>query len=158
MKKLLLVLSLFAAGTTLAESYVGIAGALTLPSGGARVRCLGGAGMRLGTYFGDFLAAEGEGAWQEDAAALVVRGLWHWQGAELYNRFFGYSQFDPFFTFGARGLIAHREGEVGPMVGLGTFYHLTDNWSLRFDADFTLGLDTEVVELYAVAFGVQYAF
>ena len=35
---------------------------------------------------------------------------------------------------------------------------LTDNWSLRADADATLGLDSDVAMLYSLSLGVQYAF
>ena len=94
----------------------------------------------------------------ENAAGLAVQGLWHWQDADLYGRLFGYSAFDLFFTFGARGWIGDGLGQVGPKAGVGAFWHLTDDWSLRTDADATLGLDSCVAMLYSLSLGVQYAF
>lgn len=142
-----------------AETYVGVAGSILLPQGGSRVARVGGAALRLGHYFNDDWAIEGETAWLEDAAGLSVRGLWHWQGWQLYGDFFGYSRFDPFVAFGASGWIARRgRGQVGPEAGIGAYYHLTDEWSLRADARATLGLDTTVEGLYSLSAGVQYSF
>ena len=142
-----------------ARAYVGVAGAMTLPQGGApHMRRLGGAALRGGWYAAEFLAVEGGAAWMENAAGLAVQGLWHWQDADLYGRLFGYSAFDPFFTFGARGWIGDGLGQVGPKAGVGAFWHLTDEWSLRADADATLGLDSGVAMLYSLSLGVQYAF
>lgn len=142
-----------------ARFYVGIAGAMTLPQGGAaHMRRLGGAALRGGWYAAEFFSVEGEAAWMENAAGLTVQGLWHWQDSDFYGRLFGYSVFDPFFTFGARGWIGDDLGQVGPKVGVGAFWHLTDNWSLRADADATLGLDSDVAMLYTLSAGIQYAF
>jgi hypothetical protein len=77
---------------------------------------------------------------------LSVKGLWHW---------WGYEKFDPFFTFGASGWI---DGEVGPTIGWGTFWHFNDYWSLRFDADATYGLDDADEMVYSVSLGVQCSF
>ena len=49
-------------------------------------------------------------------------------------------------------------GQVGPKAGVGAFYHLTENWSLRADADATLGLETSCELLYSFSAGIQYAF
>ena len=140
-------------------AYVGVSGVVLLPQGGAsHMRRLGGASLRGGWYMSEFLAGEGEAAWTENAAGLCAQGLWHWQGADLYGDLFGYSQFDPFFTFGARGWIGDGIGQAGPKAGVGAFWHLTDDWSLRADADATLGLDSDVAMVYAVTIGVQFAF
>ena len=112
-----------------ARAYVGVAGAMTLPQGGAsHMRRFGGAALRGGWYATEFFAVEGEAAWLENAAGLAVQGLWHWQDADLYGRLFGYSAFDPFFTFGARGWIGDELGQVGPKAGIGAFWNLTDHW------------------------------
>ena len=50
------------------------------------------------------------------------------------------------------------EGDVGPTAGLGAFYHLTNEWSLRGDAQATLGLDGDCQMVYSLGFGVQYSF
>ena len=142
-----------------ARAYVGVSGAMALPQGGApHMRRLGGASLRGGWYATECLSVEGEAAWLENAAGLAVQGLWHWQGSDFYGDLFGYSRFDPFFTLGARGWVGHGLGQVGPKAGLGAFYHLTDAWSLRFDADATLGLETNCEMVYSLAAGVQYSF
>ena len=141
-----------------ARGYLGVSAALTLPQGGSRLRRLGGGALRGGWYFTEEWAVEGEAAWLEDAAGLAVGALGHVQGWDLYDYYFGYSRFDPFVTFGARGWIGRSGGQVGPKAGLGAFYHLTDAWSLRFDADATLGLETNCEMVYSIAAGVQCSF
>ena len=137
---------------------VGAAGSLTLPQGGSRMRHVGGAALRAGCYLDENWAVEAEAAWLEDAAGLGVDALWHLQGWDFYGDLFGYSRFDPFLTAGVRGWIGRDCGQVGPKAGLGAFYHLTDSWSLRADADATLGLETNCEMLYSLSVGVQYSF
>ena len=132
--------------------YVGAAASLTLPQGGSGCHGphrVGGAALMAGYYVSEFWALEGEAAWLEDFAGLSAAALWHW---------WGYERLDPFFTLGARGWVGRGPGQVGPKVGVGTFYHLTDNWSLRADADATLGLDSRVEMLYTISAGVQFSF
>ena len=155
--KAFLVAALFAALTAFADDgadedgafdrwYVGASATLTLPQGGHPMRRLGGATARFGYYFTEALALEADASWLENSAGLGVQGLWH---------FYGYERFDPFMTFGARGWI---EGDVGPTAGFGAFYHLTDRWSLRADAQATLGLDGDCAMVYSLGAGVQYSF
>ena len=136
---------------------VGAAAQLMLPEGGSRLHHVGGAAVRGGCYLTENWAAEAEVAWLEDLAGLSVQALGHLQGWDLYGDLFGYSRFDPFVTLGAKGWLG-REGQVGPKVGLGAFYHLTDSWALRFDADATLGLESRCEVDYTLAVGVQYSF
>lgn len=131
----------------LTSFYLGASGGLQLVQGGGDMRRLGGAGVRAGTYMAEFLAVEGEVAAMENKTRLGVNGLWHW---------WGYERFDPFFTFGARGWL--NTGDVGPMGGVGAFYHLDEHWSLRADADFTLGLERRTEMVYGLSLGVQYEF
>ena len=138
--------------------YLGVSAVLTLPQGGSRLRHLGGAALRGGWYLTENWAVEGEAAWVEDAAGLSAAALSHLQGWSFYGDLFGYSRFDPFVTLGARGWIGRREGQVGPKAGLGAFYHLTDEWALRLDADATFGLETQREMVYTIAIGVQYEF
>ena len=126
--------------------YAGASATLVLPQGGHHMRRLGGATARVGYYFTEALSLEADAAWLENCAGLGVQGLWH---------FYGYERFDPFLTFGARGWI---EGDVGPCAGLGAFYHLTDDWSLRADAQATLGLDDGCRCVYTFGLGVQRSF
>ena len=140
------------------RGYLGVSAALTLPQGGSRLRRLGGGALRGGWYFTENWAAEAEAVWLEDVAGLAVGALGHLQDCDLYDYYFGYSRFDPFVTLGVRGWIGRPGGQVGPKAGLGAFYHLTDAWSLRFDADATLGLETRCEMVYSLAAGVQYSF
>ena len=126
--------------------YVGASGTLVIPQGGCDMRRLGGATARIGYYVSESFAVEADAAWLEDCAGFGVQGLWH---------FWGYERFDPFMTFGARGWI---DGDLGPVAGLGAFYHLTDNWSLRADAQATLGIDGGCDMVYSFGVGVQYTF
>ena len=141
-----------------AETYVGLSGSVTLPQGGSRMHRVGGAAIRGGTYLTEDWAVEGEVAWLENFAGLGVQALGHFQGWGLYSDLFGYSRFDPFMTLGAKGWVGDGCGQVGPKAGLGAFYHLTDSWSLRADADATLGLETNCEMLYSISAGFQYAF
>jgi hypothetical protein len=129
--------------------YVGAGAMMTLPSGGSDMRRLGGGSARAGYYFSEFWAAEAEVAALENYAGISAGILWHW---------WGYERFDPFFTFGAKGWIGSNDDQAGPKWGIGSFYHLTDYWSIRADADITLGLDTNVETIYSLSVGVQYSF
>ena len=133
-------------GYELDRLYAGSSATLVIPQGGGDMRRLGGATARVGYYVTEALAVEADAAWLEDCAGLGVQGLWH---------FWGYERFDPFVTFGARGWI---DGDQGPVAGLGAFYHLTDNWSLRADAQATLGVDCDCNMVYSLGAGVQYTF
>lgn len=133
-------------GYELDRLYAGSSATLVIPQGGGDMRRLGGATARVGYYVTEALAVEADAAWLEDCAGLGVQGLWH---------FWGYERFDPFVTFGARGWI---DGDLGPVAGLGAFYHLTDNWSLRADAQATLGVDCDCNMVYSLGAGVQYTF
>ena len=136
--------------------YTGASAQLVLPQGGSRMHRLGGGAARVGYYFTSSLAFEAEAAWLENVAGLSARALWHLHGWEAVNMLFGYERFDPFLTLGARGWI--HDGQVGPSAGLGAFYYLTDSWALRFDADATLGLDTDVETVFSLSAGLQYSF
>lgn len=135
------------------ESYVGAAGMLTLPQGGKAMHRVGGAVARAGTYLADPFAIEAEAGALENTAVLSATALFHLNGIEYYDYLFGFSKLDPFVSAGARGWIG-REGDVGPKAGAGAYYHLTDNWSLRGDADATLGLDGGTGMLYSLSLGL----
>ncbi len=126
--------------------YIDTGATVVLPQGSGSMRRLGGATARLGYYTGDFLALEASTAWLEDSAGFGFGALWHW---------WGYEKFDPFFTFGGAGWTG---GQAGPSLGWGTFWHFDDNWSLRFDANATLGLNGDTEMVYSISFGLQFAF
>ena len=163
MKALVSILCAFALLSATADeeevsygAYVGVAGALTLPQGGARVNRAGGGLVRAGVCLSDDYAIEASVGQLEGYTAFGAGALVHFYTFDLYDRFFGYSAFDPFFTVGANGWLDKRRGQVGPSAGLGAFWHLDDNWSIRADATATLGLDTDVEMLYTVTVGIQY--
>ena len=139
-----------------AIGYVGLSGGALLPQGGEGAA--GGVNARVGTYASEYLAIEGEVGIYERTQAYAVQGLWRWQGSELYNRFFGYAQFDPFFTLGAKGYYGEKAGQVGAKIGWGAFYYLDDNWSIRMDADATLGMERKREMFYSASIGLQYDF
>lgn len=136
--------------------YADASAQLLLPQGGAGMRRLAGAGLRVGAYAADALAFEAEASWLEDSVGLGLRALWALRGWEEYDRLFGFSRFDPFLSFGARGWL--HDGQVGPCAGCGALYYLTDEWALRADADMTLGLDAGPAALFALSVGVQRTF
>ena len=125
--------------------YAGVSAQVLLPQGGARSRV--GAAGRIGWYATEAFALEGEAADLEHTVGFAARGLWHWRGWDEYDKLFGFSRLDPFFTVGAKGWIG-SSGEVGPSAGFGALWYLTDDWALRADADATLGLDGEVGVVY----------
>ena len=137
---------------------VGLSGQVLLPQGGSRLHRVGGAALRADGYVTESWAAEFEAAWLEDVVGLSAVALGHLQGCALYADYFGYSRFDPFVTVGAKGWVGRDCGQVGPKAGIGAFYHLTDSWALRADADATLGLETNCEMLYTLSVGVQWSF
>lgn len=128
--------------------YAGISGAMMLPEGGADARRLAGSELRFGWYPVEFWALEGSFSVLEDSLGAGVQVLRHW---------WGYERFDPFFTAGARG-IAGGDDRTGPAAGVGAFYHLTDRWSLRFDAESYLGLDGDRAVDHSLSLGLQFFF
>lgn len=140
------------------ETYLSASGALALPQGNGDLRRVGGVESRIGTYFSDLSALEAEVGWQENYAALGIGVLTHWSAWDLYDRFFGFSAFDPFVTAGVRGWVGSSQGEVGPSLGVGAFYHLTENWSIRAEVDGVLGLGSRIEFDHTFAIGLQYTF
>ncbi len=141
-----------------AETFLAVEGEMLLPQGGASFDRKAGAMLTAGTYFSDFWAVEGQLGLLDDAASFGANLLGHFSTIPVYDRFFGFSPFDPFFTLGARGFLHDHRGQVGPAVGLGAFYHLSEHWSLRADASAFLGLDTSRDVFFTLACGVQYTF
>lgn len=143
---------------TLLLAYLGFGGGLTLPPDGFSHSVEGGPIVRIGAYVSDNVALEGAVSWADDAFLLDADALIHASAIPLYDRFFGYSAFDPFMTIGARGTVGAREAWSGPRAGLGAFYHLTDSWSLRGEVEVTLDLDARQACFYTGSLGVQYTF
>ena len=136
------------------SAYVGASGTLAFRQGGGR---LGGGDVRIGAYVSDNWALETDAGWHEDSAFLSMRGIMHLSAVEIYDRFFGYSRFDPFLMLGGGGWIGGFR-QYGPLAGAGAFWHLDDNWSVRVDASAMLGLDGECEMLYSLSAGLQYSF
>lgn len=123
--------------------FVGAAPALVLPEGGAGFNHAGGATLRGGYYLNEFWALELAGTLAENRQAASAEILWHW---------WGYERLDPFFTFGFTDWFAT---DFGPSGGLGTFYHIDDHWSLRFDVATTLGVSDGCDMIYLFSVGIQ---
>ena len=140
------------------EAYVGVSGTFVLPQGGSRLDRLGGADAFVGFGTGEGLSLEFAAGRHENETFLSLRELVHFYAFDFYDRLFGYSSFDPFFTLGASGWIGGPAGQVGPSAGIGALWHLDDNWSLRAEASATLGIDVDVEMVYSVSVGLQYTF
>ena len=136
--------------------HISGAGALTLSQGGAQPGRLGGGELRVGREFSRDWMLEASAGWLENRCSLGADALWHWTGWQVYDALFGYERFDPFFTFGLKGWL--NDGQVGPVVGIGAFYWLTDALALRVDASATLGLDCGCAMVYSLSIGINYAF
>lgn len=138
-------------------AYLTLAGSLLFAQGGGDLHRMGGGELRGGTYLSDFWAVEGELGVAEETAVVGAGVLGHWTCLELYDRYFGFSAFDPFVTLGAKGSIG-RFGAVGPKAGVGAFYHFGEEWSLRADAEAMLDLEREVEVAYTLSVGLHYVF
>lgn len=156
MKFLCLLISLMALSVVKAENYLDMGGALTLPMGGGDMRRIGGAELRVGTYFSELSAVEATVGVEENYAALGADVMTHWAAWELYDRFFGFSAFDPFVTAGVKGWVGSARGEVGPSLGVGAFYHFSEYLSLRAQVDAVLGLESRVEVDHTFFVGLHY--
>ena len=185
MKRIILIFALAAAATLPAEveevddgvsyGYVGAAGGMLLPGNGTSLKRAALVAARGGWYLDEYLAVEAEALCAPHASSGVggmavwggsVQALWHLSGWEAFDKLFGCERFAPFLTCGAQALCAprhvfaddsHRTG-IGPSVGFGAFYHLTDNWSLRAEARAALAVDSPCGMDYSILAGVQYSF
>ena len=155
--------------------YVGAAGGLLLPGNGNGLRRAALVAARGGWYADEYLAFEAEALCAPHAASDVggtavwggsVQALWHLSGWEAFDKLFGCERFAPFLTCGVQALCAprhvfadgsHQTG-IGPAAGVGAFYHLTDNWSLRADARAALAVDSPCGMTYALLAGLQCSF
>ncbi len=155
--------------------YVGTAGGMLLPGNGNSLKRAALVGARGGWYVDEYLALEAEavcaphvssGAGGTTVWGGSVQALWHLSGWEAFDKLFGCERFAPFLTCGAQTLCAtrhvfadgsHRTG-IGPTVGIGAFYHLTDNVSLRAEARAALAVDSPCGMTYAILAGIQYSF
>ena len=157
------------------RSYVGVAGGMLLPGGGTSVRRAADVAVRLGMEWSDYTEVELEAACAPNASTraghealsgVAARLVMHMNGWESFDKLFGCERLDPFVTvgaatrFGARHAFAdnsHRTA-TGPAVGVGAFYHLTNNLDLRFDAQAMVGIDSPCGEMYTVCIGLQWNF
>ena len=184
MKKLFLLAILALALPVAAEeetggfppAYLGASGGIFLPGNGSSLKRAAAASARGGWYISDNLALELEGGCAPNAVfssggnatvtAFAARGLFHLTGIEEFDLLFGCERFDPFVTFGAAALFASRHvfaddshrTAIGPTAGMGAFYHLTDSWSLRFDATAAMAVDTPCGMDYGLSLGLQRSF
>ena len=153
----------------------GVAGGMMLPGNGNSLRRAAAVVVRGGWSVTDDLAFETELACVPHASsreggatisAVSARALFHLTGWETFDKLFGSERLDPFVTAGLQATFAsryvfaedsHRTG-IGPCLGVGTFYHLTESWSLRFDATATMAVDSPCGMLYGVTLGIQKSF
>lgn len=156
--------------------FVGASGGVMLPGNGNALRRAASVSLRAGRYLTETFAMEAEassaphvatdGAGGCAVTAAGVGGLLHFTSCTFYDRLFGSERFDPFATFGAHAAFASRHvfadcshrSAVGPYAGIGAFYHLTDNCSLRAEARAALCCDSPCGMLYGISAGFQYSF
>ena len=156
--------------------YVGAAGGILLPGGGNSLRRAAEVAVRGGYSLSDVFALELEGmsaphvvldgGGGTTVSGVAFQGLFHCAGWEAFDRLFGCERFDPFVTFGGAARFAGRHvfadcshrTALGPVFGLGAFFHLTDTVSLRADARAQLCCDSPCGMLYGVSLGLQYSF
>lgn len=164
--------------------YVGGSGGVLLPGNGNSLSRAAEASGRIGWYCTEFTAFELEGVCAPNVSSGVGREtlsgaggrfIAHLTGIDEFNKLFGCERFDPFVTaggatrFGARHVFDDDEHRVvvGPTLGIGAFYHLTDCLDLRFDAQAMLattsasgafGWETPCGMLYSVGVGLQWNF
>lgn len=131
--------------------FLGLSGSMLFPhSGGGDLTC--------GAYVSELTAIEAKVGMSENALHVGADALVHWSAWPLYDRFFGYSAFDPFLTFGADAYHGRARKDVGPSLGAGAFYHLSENVDLRADMKATLGLEGGENVLFAASLGLQFNF
>lgn len=140
------------------ETFLDFGGALTLPMGGGDMRRIGGAAVKAGTYFSELSAIEASVGIQENFTELGVGLVTHWAAWELYDRFFGYSAFDPFVTAGVKGWVGLERGEVGPALGIGAFYHFSESLSVRAEVDAVIGVESRIEVDHTIFAGLHYTF
>ena len=185
MKQILALVVLSLAASVAAEeeetvgappAYLGASGGIFLPGNSSSLKRAAMASARGGWYLSENLALELEGGCAPNAVsshggnatvtAFAARGLFHLTGIEEFDRLFGCERFDPFVTFGAAAFFASRHvcaddshrTAIGPTAGVGAFYHLTDSWSLRFDATAAMSVDTPCGMSYGLSLGLQWSF
>ena len=106
---------------------------------------------------GQWYGRDDEGIKSQSVRGAFLDGLYH------FNR---YNRLDPFLTAGFGYYRANDkvfcEGSefsvVGPRVGAGVMYHLTDHWSLRADTRAFMALDQTCEFIYTADAGIAYRF
>ena len=119
---------------------------MMLPQGGGDAHRRAGGEARFGYYLDEFTLLEASISRLENVSGVSCDVLWHW---------WGYERLDPFFTFGGSCFV---DEDWGPLLGTGTFYHLDDHWSLRFDFTPTLGLRRTPEMYYTFSIGIRRTF
>lgn len=87
-------------------------------------------------------------------------------GLDALYHFDRYERFDPYVSLG--WVYYHGDDRIfsegsyynhtGPRLGIGAFYHLNDNWSLRADGRFSVACDSTFETLYTADLGIAYHF
>lgn len=158
-KQLVAACALFASLSAFAGDWrIGATASSLMPQGGSDVSGGAGAGLVAGFDLSENFGFDAELLSYGHHVQLSGECLWRWQGLQLYNDLFGYSRFDPFFTAGCAFWLGRGDNQMGPKAGLGAYYHLDNNWSLKADADCSLALDGCSEAVFSVSAGVIYSF
>ena len=129
--------------------------------------------LRLGYDISDHWSTEVGGTWAPNITSndngngpktenqgvygVFVDGLYH------FNR---YSRWDPYLAAGVGSFLAedrifcdgNEHSVLGPRVGAGVMYHLTDNLSLRADTRAFMAVERDCEFIYTADAGVAYRF
>lgn len=154
---------------------VGVGGNVLLPGNGNSLSRAAQVSLRGGYYLTESFALELEASSVPNASSgdghasltgLGARGLFHLTGWEAYDKLFGSERFDPFVTVGIQTFLSSRHvfaedshrTAIGPAVGCGALYWLTDLWALRFDFVAVPTLDTPCGMVYGAGVGLHCNF
>lgn len=131
--------------------FLGLSGSLLFPHSG-------GGDLTVGTYLTELTAIEANVGLSENRVHTSAEALVHWSALPIYDRFFGYSAVDPFLTLGADAYVGRGRDAVGPSLGAGAYYHLTESISLRASARTSVDVCDSARTLFAASAGIVYNF
>lgn len=154
--------------------HAGTGAGLFLPGNAGSLRRASSVSAWIGYYLTETFAlcadlqsvphAAGGGGATVTGAGLSAR--LHATRFEAYDRLFGSERLDPFFSAGLGALFASRavfadashRTAMGPYLGIGSFYHLTDRASLCAEARASLACEAPCGMNYSIVLGIQWSF
>ncbi|MBQ7189151.1 MAG: OmpA family protein [Kiritimatiellae bacterium] len=104
--------------------------------------------------------------WWRDEHKIKAQNIWG-VGADVLFHYDRYAAFDPYLSVG--WAYYHAEDRIfcegseynvtGPRLGIGAFYHITENWALRADGRASVTINDPTWEtMYTADLGIAYYF